>query len=216
MIGVENVVKSFEIIPSDKANEILLKNMDNSGEKNFLYVFAGPNGSRKSTLIANFYKLGIFKNVKYINADIYAKTIFKDVKNEKERNYQAMFYTMENIKNNIKSKNSVIYETVMSHPSKLDLIKKYKENGYKIFSIFISPNKPSINIKRVAKRVEEGGHNVAQEKITQRFFRSNALKEDLMKLSDVYYEIDNTNLPKIAKFNLKYRGLNTLENQNVR
>ena len=212
MIGVENVVKAFEIIPSDKANEILLKNMDNSGEKNWLYVFAGPNGSGKSTLIANFYKSGIFKNVKYINADIYAKTIFKDVKDEKDRNYQAMFYTMENIKNNINSKDSVIYETVMSHPSKLDLIKEYKENGYKIFSIFISPNSPAINIKRVAKRVKEGGHNVDQEKITQRFYRSNVLKEDLMKLSDVYYEIDNSNLPKIVKFNLEYKDLNTLEN----
>lgn len=56
-----------------------------------------------------------------------------------------------------------------------------------------------MNIVRVAKRVEEGGHNVDQEKIRQRFYRSNELKKELVKLSDVYYEIDNTQLPKIEQ-----------------
>ena len=199
MIDIEKVVNSFEIIPSNKANYILLKNMENNGEKKVLYVFAGPNGSGKSTLIANIYKNDMLKDVRYINADIYARTLFKNIKDEKDRNYQAMFYTMNKIKENIVSGDSVVYETVMSHPSKLDIIKDYKENGYKVFSVFISPQSPEVNIVRVAKRVEEGGHNVDQEKIRQRFYRSNELKKELVKLSDVYYEIDNTQLPKIKQ-----------------
>ena len=199
MIDIEKVVNSFEIIPSKKANYILLKNMENNGEKKVLYVFAGPNGSGKSTLIANIYKNDMLKDVKYINADIYARTLFKNIKDEKDRNYQAMFYTMNKIKENIVSGDSVVYETVMSHPSKLDIIKDYKENGYKVFSVFISPQSPEVNIVRVAKRVEEGGHNVDQEKNRQRFYRSNELKKELVKLSDVYYEIDNTQLPKIKQ-----------------
>ncbi len=199
MIDIEKVVNSFEIIPSNKANYILSKNMENNGEKKVLYVFAGPNGSGKSTLIANIYKNDMLKDVRYINADIYARTLFKNIKDEKDRNYQAMFYTMNKIKENIVSGDSVVYETVMSHPSKLDIIKDYKENGYKVFSVFISPQSPEVNIVRVAKRVEEGGHNVDQEKIRQRFYRSNELKKELVKLSDVYYEIDNTQLPKIKQ-----------------
>ena len=135
MIDIEKVVNSFEIIPSNKANYILLKNMENNGEKKVLYVFAGPNGSGKSTLIANIYKNDMLKDVRYINADIYARTLFKNIKDEKDRNYQAMFYTMNKIKENIVSGDSVVYETVMSHPSKLDIIKDYKENGYKVFSV---------------------------------------------------------------------------------
>lgn len=204
MFDLDNIINSFEIIASNKANEILLKNMNNCGEKNTLYVFAGPNGSGKSTLISNIYKQNQLKNVKYINADIFAKTLFNNLKDEKEKNYKAMFYTMEKIENNIKSGDSVIYETVLSHPSKLEIIKKYKDNGFIIFSVFISPEKPEINIARVEKRVREGGHNVDKEKIKGRFYRSNNLKTDLMKLSDIFYEIDNSNLPKIVKsFNQK-------------
>lgn len=203
MLDIEKIINSFEIIPSNKANIILSKNMLNSGEKKILYVFAGPNGSGKSTLIANIYKSGMLKDVKYINADIYARTLFKNIEDEKDRNYQAMFYTMDKIKENIASGDSVVYETVMSHVSKLDIIKDYKNNGYKVFSVFISPRMPEVNIVRVAKRVKEGGHNVAEEKIRQRFYRSNELKSELAKLSDCYYEIDNTYLPEIKQNGLE-------------
>ncbi len=203
MFDLEKVINNFKIIPSNKTNNILLDNMNNMGSKNILYVFAGPNGSGKSTLVANFYNQGFFDNVKYLNADIFAKTLFNNILNDKEKNIKAMEYTINKINNNMKSGDSVIYETVLSHPSKLDIIKAYKKHGYQIISVFVSPCNPEINIERVEQRVREGGHNVPKEKIVDRFYKSNGFKKSLMELSDVYYCVDNTFVPKITHIAMK-------------
>ena len=199
MLNIEKVIENFEIIKSDKALKILINNIDKS-ENNvcdkILYIVAGPNGSGKSTLIVNCYKQKLI-DVKYINADIFVKTIFNNIKDEKEKNYRAMYYTIDKVKSCLNQNQSLIYETVLSHPSKLEIINEFKEKGFKIFSIFITPNDPNINIERVKKRVNEGGHNVPQNKIIERYYRSNKLKNDLKLISDEYYEIDNTNYPKI-------------------
>ncbi len=199
MLNIEKVIENFEIIKSDETLKILINDFEKSENKDFnkiLYIVAGPNGSGKSTFIANCYKQECI-DAKYINADIYAKTIFNDIKDEKERNYRAMYFTIEKVKSYMNENYSIIYETVLSHPSKLEIINEFKEKGFKIFSIFITPNDPNINIERVKKRVNEGGHNVPQNKIIERYYRSNKLKNDLKLISDEYYEIDNTNYPKI-------------------
>lgn len=201
MINLNVILKNFEIIPSDNAYEILLENMNKfkNEDNKTLYLVAGPNGSGKSTLIANLYKNEQIK-ANYINADIYVRTIFKYLPTEKERNYRAMFHTMDLIKKCASSYKPIIYETVLSHPSKLDIVRQFKDNGFKIFSIFISPNNPYINVERVATRVQEGGHNVPNEKIVERFYRSHKLKESLKSLSDEYCEIDNSQMPRIIDY----------------
>ena len=203
MFDIDKVIDNFKIYDFKTSEQILLKAQDNKGFKKTIYIFAGPNGSGKSTLIANFYASGMFNNVKYINADIIAKTIFQDVKDEKERNQKALFYAMNKMDENVETGDSVVYETVLSHPSKIDIIKKYKDKGYEIVSIFVSPNNPEINIKRVSKRAKEGGHDVPKEKIVERFYRSHKLKQELIKLSDNFYDIDNTIVPSIKEIYYK-------------
>lgn len=53
----------------------------------------------------------------------------------------------------------IIYETVFSHPSKLELIEKAREKGYFIRLFFICTESPRINIDRVAERYAKGGQN---------------------------------------------------------
>lgn len=48
-------------------------------------------------------------------------------------------------------------ETVMSHPSKLDFIKRAKEKGFKVYLYFVSLADPALNKHRVKTRVQEGG-----------------------------------------------------------
>ena len=162
-----------------------------SSKTKILYIFAGPNGSGKSTLIANLY-LNKKLDVEYVNADIYCKTIFANVLDETECNAKAMFYTTSKVQDYINLGKSFCYETVFSHISKVDLIKKAKDNGYKIISTFVYTNSPLINIKRVQKRVKQGGHNVPNEKIISRYKRSLELSKTLKQLSDIYNEFDNS------------------------
>lgn len=203
MIKVEKIIEHFKIIPSNKANKILEQHLNHSKEKNVLYVVAGPNGSGKSTLIANIFSNSKF-NVRYVNADVFARTIFGKIKNSEAKNKKAMYYTMDLINNLANTRESLIYETVFSHPSKLEIINNFKDLGYKIVSIFVTTKNPKINIARVDKRVIEGGHDVPKDKIISRWQRSNQLKYQLLEISDIYYEIDNSEMPIINRININY------------
>lgn len=64
------------------------------------------------------------------------------------------------------------FETVFSHSSKLDIMRKAKQQGYKVYLYFVATNSADINIDRVAIRVKQGGHNVPKDKIVSRYSRS--------------------------------------------
>ena len=58
----------------------------------------------------------------------------------------------------------------MSHPSKIDEIKEAKQKGYKTYLYFICIDDPEVNVSRVENRVEKGGHDVAPDKISSRYY----------------------------------------------
>jgi predicted ABC-type ATPase len=61
------------------------------------------------------------------------------------------------------------FETVMSHPSKLDMLKQSHALGFKNYLYFVSTESADINVRRVAARVEKGGHPVDEQKIRDRY-----------------------------------------------
>lgn len=72
----------------------------------------------------------------------------------------------------IKDGKKLTFETVMSHSSKLETLKKSKEKGYKNYLYFISTENVEINKQRVIERVKNGGHPVPVNKIEDRYYRS--------------------------------------------
>jgi len=64
------------------------------------------------------------------------------------------------------------FETVFSHPSKLDVMRQAAQEGYKVYLYFVSTESPVINKSRVAARKEKGGHDVPEDKIESRNYRS--------------------------------------------
>lgn len=63
-------------------------------------------------------------------------------------------------------------ETVFSHPSKIEALRRAHEKGYRTYLYFVATSSPEINISRVANRLRCGGHDVPTEKIRSRFERS--------------------------------------------
>lgn len=92
------------------------------------------------------------------------------------------------------------FETVMSHRSKLDLLKTAKENDYKIVLYFVTTEDPIINVSRVQNRVDKGGHPVTREKIIERYKRCMNLLYDAIKISDEAYLFDNSGDGENAAF----------------
>ncbi|MCF8243605.1 MAG: zeta toxin family protein [Saprospiraceae bacterium] len=64
------------------------------------------------------------------------------------------------------------FETVMSHPSKLDIFHRAKEAGYKSYLYFVCTQNPTINKERIQNRITKGGHPVPEIKIEERYHRS--------------------------------------------
>lgn len=91
---------------------------------------------------------------------------------------------------------SFTFETVMSSYDKIELLKLSKKLGYRNYLYYIATSDPLINISRVKNRVLIKGHNVPDEKIVSRYYRSLGYLKEAVKLSDRAYIFDNSSNEK--------------------
>ena len=89
------------------------------------------------------------------------------------------------------------FETVMSHPSKVEFLKLAQESGFRTYLYFVATEDPEINLSRVASRVAEGGHDVSREKIVYRYERSLDLLADAVQYTNRAYIFDNSSAEKV-------------------
>ncbi len=157
-----------------------------------IYFFAGPNGSGKSTVIANYISFYGLEDVEYVCPDIYAAELFYEIEDEYEKYTKAMRFAEYKREKLLNERKSMIIETVLSRSDKLDFIVKAKSIGYKIVSIFVGTKSADINCERVKKRFSQGGHDVPEEKIRKRYYRSMENLPLLAECSDELYVYDNS------------------------
>ena len=146
-------------------------------------VFAGPNGSGKTTIT------GMAKTVgEYINADdIKRTTLCTDI--------EAALKAEELREKMILEKKDFTFETVLSTDRNLLLLKKAKEQGYFVRCIYVLTANVDINVARVSARQAIGGHGVPEDKIRSRYTKALALIPQLVEVCDILHVYDNTNEP---------------------
>ena len=83
-------------------------------------------------------------------------------------------------------------ETVLSDVRKLEYIHLAKKLGYRIYLYFVATKDVEINIRRVAQRVEQGGHDVPEDKVRKRYEKSLQNLLETIKLCDRAYLFDNS------------------------
>jgi predicted ABC-type ATPase len=132
-----------------------------------LWMLTGGNGVGKST----FYKLYLKPlGLPFVNADIIAKFSFPDA--PEAHSYEAAKLA-DQIRNELLlNGDSFCFETVYSHPSKIDFVAKAKALGYEIIMVFIHLENVQLNQARIAQRVNEGGHSVPDDKVQSRIPRT--------------------------------------------
>ena len=157
-----------------------------------IYCFAGPNGSGKSTLVNNFIETNSLSNIPFINADLITKELFPMIEDYNERNLAGAKYATQLREKLIEQGQDFMFETVLSTPRNLDLLKKAKEKGYEITVIYAITNNSEINVKRVSKRVSHGGHDVPTEKIIERYDRCIKLLPEVLDVADIAILYDNS------------------------
>jgi len=135
-------------------------------ERKQLWILAGGNGAGKST----FYRTQLAPlGLPFVNADILAKEVYPQ--SPEEHSYDAAKLATEIRFQLLHEGRSFCFETVFSHPSKIDFVAQAKALGYEIILVFIHLDSVSLNQARVAQRLSEGGHNVPDEKVASRIPR---------------------------------------------
>lgn len=71
----------------------------------------------------------------------------------------------------LKHRISFSFETVFSHPAKIDILKRAQAAGFKTYMYFVATENPVINVNRIKERVALGGHDVPEEKTRSRYLR---------------------------------------------
>jgi predicted ABC-type ATPase len=130
----------------------------------FLLMIAGPNGAGNTTLTQHLLRKDIDLG-EYINPDDIAAGLTGTLA---ERTKQAQLIADKRRDECIRTKQSFSFETVMSHPSKIEILVRAKEAGYIVLLYFVGTDDPQTNIERVALRVAQGGHVVPDDKVRDR------------------------------------------------
>ena len=150
-----------------------------------ILVFAGPNGSGKTTVSQAWEQVGL-----YINADdIKAMRGCSDLEAAREAERLRELCLSE--------RRSFTFETVLSTERNLDLLSRAKADGFHIESVFVLTANPELNVFRVKGRELSGGHSVPPDKIRSRYTKALANISKLAVLSNVFRLVDNTAQPEI-------------------
>ncbi len=152
-----------------------------------LWLLAGGNGSGKST----FYELFLApEKIKFVNADLIARLISPD--NPESISYGAAGLAEKERDKLLTEGISFCFETVFSHPSKIDFIAKAKGLGYEVILVYIHLDTPQLNEARVQQRVFAGGHHVPAKKIHDRIPRTMNHIAKALPLMDEARFLDNS------------------------
>ncbi|ACL05533.1 conserved hypothetical protein [Desulfatibacillum aliphaticivorans] len=152
-----------------------------------LWILTGGNGAGKSTFYHHYLAK---RGLAFVNADLIAKTIDPDT--PEKLSYEAATIADDIRADLIAQGVSFCFETVFSHPSKIDFIAMAKARGYMVILVYIHLFDPSLNEARVHQRVLEGGHDVPADKIRARIPRTLENVKAALPLVDEAWILDNS------------------------
>ncbi len=148
-----------------------------------LLVFAGPNGSGKTTVTRSLPTFGT-----YVNAD--------DLKKEYDLTDLEAAQQADMLRSKLLDDGvDFSFETVMSTERNLLLMKRAKELGYVVQYIYVLTCDENINVARVKARYASGGHDVPEDKIRVRYHRALALLPKVIAVCDKILVYDNSVMP---------------------
>lgn len=156
-----------------------------------LIVVAGPNGAGKTSITEQLLRHEWMGGCGYVNPDYIARDEFGDW-NAPDAVRKAADRAAEVRELCLGEGRSLVFETVLSMPDKIVFMQRAKQAGFFIRLFFVGTDDPSINAKRVAMRVMEGGHDVPISKIVARYTRSLANCSVAARIADRAYIYDNS------------------------
>lgn len=180
------------------------------GDAPVFFMVAGPNGAGKSTYCQK--RIRPF-NIPCLNPDEIAFQELGHHPRTRDEARQASQQATARTRAHLAAGESVCLETVFSDTSgyKLDLLKEAKQRGHKTCLIFIGLESPHLCIARVMDRVDQGGHDVPDAMIEERFPRCFDNLVKALPLVDAALLVDNSTLDRHYEFAWIVKGDASLE-----
>ena len=178
-------------------------------------ILAGHNGSGKSTMWYKKDLAGIFQ-IPLINADRMMMSIFPEVPagqslipewalKIRDGNEGWMRIAQKGVAAFVDvamvEKVPFAMETVFSHwkdlgdgrfESKVDLITEMQDKGYYVLLLFVGLSNAQLSLARVKARAQQGGHDVSEDRIKQRFPRTQMAIKHACSVADAAILVDNS------------------------
>ncbi len=160
-----------------------MQKSDDFFKKPVVLVFAGPNGSGKTTVTNSISIIGV-----YVNAD--------DLKKEFNLTDIEAAQAADSLRNELLNKgDDFFFETVLSTERNLLLMQRAKAQGYEVKCVYVLTCDENINVLRVKERFKSGGHDVPEDKIRSRYHRALALLPKVVDVCDNIIIYDNSDTP---------------------
>jgi len=156
--------------------------------KPYFTVVGGPNGSGKSTLTSA--NLDSFADIPILDPDAVARVIAADYHGDST--LEAGRRVLLQLQEFLMHRRSVSVETTLAGKWVFGAMRQAREFNYIIGLVFVGTSSPDINVTRVQRRVELGGHSVPEQDIRRRYVRSLLHLPKALALADQALLFDNS------------------------
>lgn len=187
----------------------LLKRWTTPESSPTMTVFAGTNGAGKSQL-TNILQHQ-HPNVKVIDADAIAKTMTHLPQGQAD--FAAGREAVKQVRECIKTRTDFSIETTLGGQNVLRQMEMAKSAGFSINLYYVGLDNVNLHIDRVAQRVAQGGHHIAEEDIRRRYVTSLDNLPKAMRLADRTLIFDNSEVYKVQAE--VYRGQTRYQSEDM-
>jgi predicted ABC-type ATPase len=147
------------------------------------WLIAGPNGVGKTTFAFRSLK-AMSGSFRFVNMDEIARGLSPLEPRAAERD--AARVALARAAQFIAARETFSMETTLSGATHLALAGRAKNAGMAVNVMYFSVRSPEICLQRIARRVIEGGHDVAEDVVRRRFLRSFARLHELIPKVDLW------------------------------
>lgn len=126
-------------------------------------ILGGPNGSGKSSAYAKLQLDGA-----WVNADEIAKQLARSM-DDSAAAMAAGRAALMKIREMIETRQSFVFETTLSSHQSVNLMTDAQAAGYYVGLYYVALDSVELNIERVKRRVEKGGHGIPEDIIRRRY-----------------------------------------------
>lgn len=155
-----------------------------------VYLLAGPNGAGKSTFARRYLSVGS-SAIEFLNADVMAAAL--SPLDPAQAALRAGRLLIEETCARVAHRSTFGLETTLSGFGYVRWIDRWRDAGYHIHLTYIRLQSAELAISRVAARVRQGGHFVAEDVIRRRYERGWQLFETHYKpLADRWMVLENS------------------------